>query len=79
MLPPASWMLCIGNLTDSPTSFDSNDFRWTGKNITSMAMPRYMSQLTDEEQATYKHTVSDSYHDKEGVFDGKVRIVFKMD
>jgi len=43
MMPPASWMLCIGNLTDSPTTFDSNDLRWNGKNITSMAMPRYFA------------------------------------
>jgi len=49
MMPPSSWMLCVGNLTDSPTSFDSNDLRWNGKNITYMALPRYMASLTPEQ------------------------------
>jgi len=79
MLPPSSWMLCIANLTDSPNTFDSNDLRWNGKNITSMDLTRYMSELTEDERKYYRKSVSNFYHEDHDFFETKVKEVIKME
>ena len=49
-MPPKSTMVVYGNLSKQNPSFDSYDFRWGDKNITSLILFRYISAIPAEER-----------------------------
>lgn len=49
-MPAKSKVVCVGNLTHTKVSFDSEDLHWADKDITGLMMFRWVSSLSDAER-----------------------------
>lgn len=72
LMPPKSTMVVYGNLTRKDPTFESTDFRWNDKNITSLVLFRWLAQLTSEERQKWFKQVVDDIQSGAKIFGTKV-------
>jgi len=59
VMPPKSYMVVYGNLSKVNPTFDSTDFRWSDKNITSLILFRWIQSIPLEERVNWFNKVTD--------------------
>ena len=67
-MPPKSIMVVYGSLTKQNVQFDSLDFRWGDKNITSLILFRYITSIPKEERQKWFERVALDLHTGGAIF-----------
>lgn len=58
-MPPKSWLVCVGSLTNQRTTFESTDLRWSDKYIGGLHVLRWLGSLSDEERQKHFAFISE--------------------